>query len=89
MARFEFSPVELAEIAASAGRNDALFQLGLMYSAGRDVEMDLVAAHKWFNLAALRGNIEARNYRSELASNMTRDQIAAAQREARAWLSTH
>jgi hypothetical protein len=89
MARFEFSPAELAEKAASAGRNDALFQLGLIYSAGRDVEVDLIAAHKWFNLSALRGNAEARHYRSELARDMTRDEIAAAQREARAWLSRH
>ncbi len=60
-----------------------------MYAAGRDVEADLIEAHKWFNLAAVRGNEEARRYRAELARDMTREQIAAAQREAREWLRSH
>ena len=52
MARFEVSTHETTDIAAAGGAPDALFQLGLMYCAGRDVELDLVSAHKWFNLAA-------------------------------------
>jgi TPR repeat protein len=33
---------------------DALFELGLTYSTGRSgIPVDLVEAHKWFNLAAL------------------------------------
>ena len=40
-----------------------LFQLGMMYCLGREVEQDYVAAHKWFNIAALRGSPEARQYR--------------------------
>jgi len=89
VARLEFSPLALVERAADAGRHDALFELGLMYAAGRDVEADLIEAHKWFNLAAVRGNEEARRYRAELARDMTREQIAAAQREAREWLRSH
>ena len=89
MARLEFSPLELVERSADAGRHDALFELGLMYAAGRDVEADLIEAHKWFNLAAVRGNEEARRYRAELARDMTREEIAAAQREAREWLRSH
>ena len=56
MARFEVNTHETTDIAAAGGAPDALFQLGLMYCAGRDVELDLVSAHKWFNLAAMRGN---------------------------------
>ncbi len=33
---------------------DALFDLGMLYSTGRGGMVDLIAAHKWFNLAALR-----------------------------------
>jgi TPR repeat protein len=88
MARMEFStgPVELA---AQTGAPDALFELGVLYATGRDVEADLVNAHKWFNLAAARGNASALTYRVELAREMTQDQIAEAQKLAREWLQTH
>ncbi len=65
---------------------DAMFILGMRYSTGRDVEHDLVAAHKWFNLAAMMGHEGALSARAELSSEMTSEQIADAQRQARAWL---
>lgn len=89
MARLELSSLELAEQAAQNGENDALFELGLMYCSGRDVEADLITAHKWFNLAAMRGNQDAREYRMEIASEMSKAQVAAAQRDARKWLRKH
>ena len=89
MARFDFGVVDLHESASLGGGADALFELGLMYSAGRDVEMDLIAAHKWFNLAALRGNEEAKVYRMEVARDLSRAEIAKAQRMARQWLAAH
>ncbi|MGI9384136.1 MAG: SEL1-like repeat protein [Methyloligellaceae bacterium] len=89
MARMDLSIVEQAESAAQTGASDALFELGLLYCTGRDVEPDLVTAHKWFNLAALRGNNAARDYRVELAREMTEAQIATAQKSAREWLATH
>ncbi|HRN87916.1 hypothetical protein [Hyphomicrobium sp.] len=85
MARFEFS----AEDVVGASGADALFQLGLMYCTGREVEMDLVQAHKWFNLAALRGNESAKQYRLEISREMTKKDIAAAQKSAREWLKLH
>jgi uncharacterized protein len=66
---------------------DAFFVLGTRYSTGRDVEHDLVAAHKWFNLAAMMGHEEARYSRAELAREMPADKVAEAQRMARAWLA--
>ena len=42
-------PVEAADSA------DALFDLGMLYASGRAGGIDLVSAHKWFNLAALKG----------------------------------
>jgi hypothetical protein len=45
-----------------------------------------VAAHKWFNLAAMRGSLAAKARRAEIALEMSAAQIADAQRAARAWL---
>jgi hypothetical protein len=65
------------------------FDLGMMYSTGRSVPPDLVTAHKWFNIAAMRGNRDAIRLRIEIAGEMSEAEIAAAQRAARDWLSTH
>ena len=48
--------------------------------------MDRVSAHMIFNLAALKGSVEARVYRRELSQEMDRDDIAEAQRAARRWI---
>ena len=89
MARLEMSTHEVTEIATGGGTPDALFELGLLYCAGRDVELDLVSAHKWFNLAAMRGNEDAKRYRMEIARELSKTQIADAQRQAREWLARH
>jgi TPR repeat protein len=89
MARFEAAAIETVQYGTAGGTEDPLFALGLMHSAGRDVAPDLVAAHKWFNLAALRGNDEAKRYRMEIAREMSRGEIAEAQRQAREWLRCH
>lgn len=89
MARFEFSAGDVFDVSAQGGGADALYQLGLMYCVGRDVDVDLIEAHKWFNLAALRGNEDAKVYRSEISREMTKKQIAAAQKSAREWLKLH
>lgn len=87
MARYEAGSRDVVELAAEAGMPDALFELGLMYCSGRGVMPDLIEAHKWFNLAASRGNDDARRYRTEIARELSRDEIGEAQRRARAWLS--
>lgn len=89
MARFESIAFINSEIMPAGQSADALFELGLMYCAGRDVEMNLVTAHKWFNLAAMRGNADAKRYRMEIAREMTRQEVADAQRQAREWLRVH
>ena len=66
---------------------DDLFKLGLMYSTGQGgAPMDLVSAHMIFNLAAMKGSVEARLYRKELSQEMDREAVAEAQRAARRWL---
>lgn len=74
---------------AERGRPDALYDLGLLFSTGQGVELNLVEAHKWFNLAAQRGVQRANIDRAELARDMSPREIAEAQRQAREWLSCH
>ncbi|WP_309090627.1 sel1 repeat family protein [Phenylobacterium sp.] len=67
---------------------DELFRLGLLYSTGQGgAPLDYVSAHMLFNLAAMRGSIEAKIYRKELADEMASDEVAEAQRQAREWLA--
>jgi TPR repeat protein len=74
---------------AEAGDVDALFELGVSYSTGRGgVPVDLIEAHKWFNLSALSGCTRGQECRAEIACEMTAREIAEAQRQARAWLAT-
>lgn len=77
--------VEISTMMQGQGA-DALFTLGLKYCLGRDVPRDLIAAHKWFNLAAMSGNDAARQYRLEVAREMAPADVAEAQRRARDWL---
>ena len=74
---------------AEAGNVDALFELGVTYSTGRGgAAVDLVEAHKWFNLAALSGCTRGQQCRAEISIEMTAREIAEAQRQARAWLGS-
>ena len=75
-------------VEAEAGDVDALFELGVVYSTGQNgAPVDLIEAHKWFNLAALSGCTRGQECRAEIALEMTAREIAEAQRQARAWLS--
>ncbi len=86
MARFEILDGNAAPLGEGPAAGDMLFELGMMYSIGRDVPVDFVSAHQWFNLAAMKGNLEAARLRREVASQMSDGEIAAAQRAARDWL---
>ena len=68
---------------------DLLFERGLYWASGRSGVVNLVAAHKWFNLAALKGRTDAITMRREIAEMMSDVEIATAQREARAWMTEH
>lgn len=79
---------EAVEYAAQGGQHDAFFELGLGCCTGRDGAVDLVEAHKWFNIAAMRGNDDAKRYRLELSRDMSKAEIIRAQKRAREWLSS-
>lgn len=73
---------------AAHGNIDAYFDLGMVYSCGSGVEVDLIEAHKWFNLAAVNGDSRGQQLRAEIAEDMNAREIAEAQRQARAWLAS-
>ncbi len=89
MACVDILDVESAAVGALNPEADRFFDLGMIYSTGRAVPTDLVSAHKWFNIAAARGNKEAIRLRREIASEMSELEVAAAQRAARDWLIRH
>jgi len=88
MARFEMLEADFGSIGATA-QADILFELGMMYATGRDCDADMVAAHKWFNIAAIKGSARAAELRAELSSAMSKQDIAKALREAREWMTVH
>lgn len=88
MARFEMLEQGVGAMGTSA-QADILFELGLMYATGRDCDIDVVAAHKWFNIAAIKGSARAAELRSELSATMTKADIACALRDAREWMTMH
>ena len=50
--------------------------------------MDLIEAHKWFNLAAMAGDVRGAAARADIALDLTPREIAEAQRRARTYLRT-
>jgi uncharacterized protein len=86
MARFE-----MTETASMGGetRADVFCEMGLMYAAGRGCDMDLVAAHKWLNIAAIKGSDRAAALRADLSASMTKAQLVQALRDAREWMTMH
>ena len=74
---------------AATAIQDVLFERGLYWASGRSGVINLVAAHKWFNLAALKGRPDAIALRREVAEQMSDSEIVAALGEARAWMTTH
>ena len=70
-------------------RAEQLFKLGMMCSTGRSMPLDMVSAHKCFNIAAMLGIKDAVRLRNEIAAEMSDREIGAAQRAARHWLTRH
>jgi len=86
MAYIDLDSLAQFEAEARKGRIEALYNLGLAYSTGQGVSVDYIAAHKWFNLAAMKGVNAARAWRAQISREMSSGQIAEAQRQAREWL---
>lgn len=87
MARYEISNME----AAMGGETqaDVFCEMGLIYATGRGCDMDLIAAHKWLNIAAIKGSERAALLRADLGRSMTKTELAKALRAAREWMTMH
>lgn len=85
MASLDRNYIEKQIKAAEFGKPEDQYRTGLLFATGDGVPLDLVTAHKWFNLAAMNGNLEARESRSEISMDMSRGEISVAQKMAREW----
>ena len=75
MAHLDRDALTQFETDACQGRVDALFDLGLAYSTGTGAGVDYIAAHKWFNLAAMHGVSEAQIWRAQISQEMSAGQL--------------
>lgn len=88
MARFEMA--EMNNIMAGGDAPaDILCDIGLMYATGRNCDLDMVTAHKWLNIAAIKGSERAAALRSELSHSLTKTELAKALKLARQWMTMH
>jgi TPR repeat protein len=74
--------------AAEQGDDYAQHTMGVFYAVGKGVPKDNVLDYKWLNLASAQGYHGSAQLRDALATEMTPDQIAEAQRLAREWKPT-
>ncbi len=82
--------VRMEDLAASAASGDevAAFELAMCYaSGGGGAAIDLVQAHRWFNVAAACGYQPALDWRHEVAMELSARDVAEAQKMARATLA--
>lgn len=88
MARFEIRDYDQA-IIGGEDKAEVFCEMGLMYATGRECEIDYIAAHKWLNIAAIKGSDRAATLRGELAESMNKAELASALRAAREWMTMH
>ena len=88
MAQFLVSDIEKL-VRGAQTKADAYCNLGLLYATGKGGRVDLVAAHKWLNIAAIKGSERAVSLRADLTRKMNKADLAVALREAREWMTMH
>ena len=81
--------IEMGTAMSEPADAEGCFGLGMIYSSGAGVTVDLVQAHMWFNIAAMRSHKDAARLRREIAEQMSDREIGCAQRAARDWLKCH
>jgi hypothetical protein len=89
MARLSMDMYDAVAAQAVEMPAEAYYEMGLAHACGRSQPIDLVAAHKWFNVALMKGCKAAAERRAELAGEMSAEEIATALREARAFVTKH
>ena len=81
--------VRMFRLAAEQGYAASQYNLGVMYRNGRGVPQDDVLAYMWYNLAAAQATFGGAEGKDRLEQQMTREQIAEAQRLSREWVAAH
>lgn len=74
---------------AVKGDPGACYDLGVAHISGTAAEVNLIEAHKWFNLAALAGYGPAEKCRANVAWKMSARELAEAQRRTRLIQRSH
>jgi TPR repeat protein len=88
MAHFDANDIEMV-IRGAQTKADAYCNLGLIYATGKTGRVDMVAAHKWLNIAAIKGSERAVSLRADLTRKMHKADLAEALRAAREWMTMH
>lgn len=88
MARFEMTSSETATMGGD-NNADIFCKMGLMYATGHGCDIDLIAAHKWLNIAAIKGCDRAVELRADVAATLSKMELARALRSAREWMTKH
>ncbi len=70
---------------SAKGSRTSQYYLGLMYLTGMGTLQDYCRAHMWLNIASSRGHRKSRQQLEQLTKKMTANQVAEAQKLARAW----
>lgn len=78
-----------AEQSGYVERARTMAMMGILYKNGLGVPQDKVMAYMWLNLSVAAGQHKAAKERGELANEMTREQIAEAEKMAREWADQH
>jgi len=74
--------------AAEQGEGSAQYNLALLYKRGHGVQKDLTQAYLWFSLSAAQGEKLAELFLLTLAEDMTRKEIAEAEKLVQEWKPT-
>ena len=74
--------------AAEQGYAGAQSALGVMYYNGEGVLQDTIAAHMWFNIAAIKGNKNAVKNRDIAAGKLSSSGVEEAQKRAKRCMSS-
>jgi uncharacterized protein len=77
------------DVSSMNANAESCLAIGMKYCIGHGVAQNNIMAHKWFNIAAIKGSEKAKSYRLELSQEMTATEIAEAQRQARQFLTLH
>lgn len=78
--------MEPAALLGAHSLPDDLYRAGLAYATGTGTEVNIVEAHKWFNLAAVRGHEDAKVQRQEMAEMLSSAEVKIALQAARDWM---